>query len=436
MIKLVYRAVFLWGTAGAMNLFAADVQRFPQPDFETGYRLPDVEHPSIWSAGFEITNLVVLALALGLATWIALKRRRRREMWLLSIFCLLWFGFYRQGCVCPVGSVQNVAQAGCMPHAYLAWPVVALFALPLFFTLFTGRIFCAAVCPLGAIQDLVLVRPIKLSKTSATLMHLCAVIILIGTVIFAATGTRFLACKLDPFVTIFRLDGTLTAILVGVVVLTLCTVIARPFCRAICPYGVVLGWLSHISVRHMTITPDECINGRLCEQSCPVGAIRPPAPRPTVAEREQQARRAIKLLLFGPLLIALLTVAGAQLPRVAGSLHPDIALSREIKATAAVPGHSPSLQLEAFQNQGLSREQLFQRAARTEQRLKRAGGIGGLSLGILIALTFFFNLRVLQRKGYSIDQQYCVSCMRCAERCPREKTKRMNRTINVKPQEL
>ena len=37
----------------------------------------------------------------------------------------------------------------------------AFFLLPLIFALFAGRVFCAAVCPLGAAQDIVLLRPIK-----------------------------------------------------------------------------------------------------------------------------------------------------------------------------------------------------------------------------------------------------------------------------------
>ena len=37
--------------------------------------------------------------------------------------------------------------------------VVAFFALPLGFALFFGRTFCAGVCPMGAMQDLVSLRP-------------------------------------------------------------------------------------------------------------------------------------------------------------------------------------------------------------------------------------------------------------------------------------
>ncbi|MHC5086583.1 MAG: 4Fe-4S binding protein, partial [Planctomycetota bacterium] len=38
---------------------------------------------------------------------------------------------------------------------------MVFFFSPLVFTLFFGRSFCAAVCPLGVIQDLVLLRPLK-----------------------------------------------------------------------------------------------------------------------------------------------------------------------------------------------------------------------------------------------------------------------------------
>jgi polyferredoxin len=39
--------------------------------------------------------------------------------------------------------------------------VLAFFALPLAFTLFFGRTFCGAVCPIWAIQDVVLLRPVR-----------------------------------------------------------------------------------------------------------------------------------------------------------------------------------------------------------------------------------------------------------------------------------
>ena len=96
-------------------------------------------------------------MALSLASYFALVTRSRRHLLVLTIASLLWFGFWRKGCVCPIGATQNVALA--MVDATYVVPLGgAFFVLPLVFTLFFGRTFCAAVCPLGAVQELVAVR--------------------------------------------------------------------------------------------------------------------------------------------------------------------------------------------------------------------------------------------------------------------------------------
>jgi len=41
------------------------------------------------------------------------------------------------------------------PAAFLPLSIILVFLLPLVSTLLSGRVFCSSVCPLGAIQDLV-----------------------------------------------------------------------------------------------------------------------------------------------------------------------------------------------------------------------------------------------------------------------------------------
>ncbi len=79
----------------------------------------------------------------------------------MSIGCAVYFGFYRRGCICSVGAIQNVVLGLVNPQYSVSFGVIAIFFMPLLVALFCGRVFCSGVCPLGAIQDLALLRPLK-----------------------------------------------------------------------------------------------------------------------------------------------------------------------------------------------------------------------------------------------------------------------------------
>ena len=153
--------------------------------------------------------------ALGLASWLIYKRRSRKGLVALSIFSLLYFGFWRKGCVCAIGSVQNVALALCDRGYAVPLGVSAFFVLPLAFALFAGRSFCAAVCPHGALQDLVLLKPVKVPPWLEQALSVLPYIYLGAGVLFAATGSAFIICQYDPFVPIFRMSGRTLMVLSG-----------------------------------------------------------------------------------------------------------------------------------------------------------------------------------------------------------------------------
>ena len=56
--------------------------------------------------------------------------------------------------------------------------------------------------------------------------------------------------------------------------LLLGTVVGRPYCRFLCPYGGLLAIVSRFAVKPVQITPDEELDCGLCAESCPFGAIR------------------------------------------------------------------------------------------------------------------------------------------------------------------
>ncbi len=138
--------------------------RFPVPDFTTGYTVPEVEGPAPPAALWEVVDVVVLAIALGLSALCAIKWRSRKGIFAVMLACLAYFGFYRHGCVCAVGSIQNVVDALFDSSIALPWTIVAICILPLLAAMLWGRVFCGGVCPLGAVQELVSWFPQRLPR--------------------------------------------------------------------------------------------------------------------------------------------------------------------------------------------------------------------------------------------------------------------------------
>ena len=269
---LIALALLTW------SISACGIERFPPPDFTSGHQLPSNTFPILRPGWMQYVDVAVLVAALSAAAWLLLWKRSRKGMFALSVFSLIYFGFYRSGCICPIGSIQNVALAVAQSGYALPLTVALFFALPLVFSLFFGRVFCGGVCPLGAIQDLVLVKPITIPNWLAHTLGMIPFLYLGGAVLYAVTNTMFPICRYDPFVPLFRLSGSFSMLIAGGIVLVIAAFIGRPYCRFMCPYGALLGVFSPVSWKRASITPDKCITCNLCETSCPFGAIRTPTP--------------------------------------------------------------------------------------------------------------------------------------------------------------
>ena len=399
-------------------LFAQD--RFPRPEFESGYVYPEHQMPLQRSHIWEYIDVIVLIAALSVTSWLAIKRRSRQGLIWMSVFSLAYFGFYREGCICSVGAVQNVALA--MFNNSYSIPLTALlfFIIPLVFALFYGRVFCAGVCPLGAIQELTGFKPVKLPKSVEAVMAAVPFIYLAVAVLFAALESQFIICRYDPFVGIFRLDAPYTMIVFGALLLLAGIFINRPYCRYLCPYGVLLNIFSRFSRRHLTITPAECINCRLCEDSCPYDAILPSDP---VTSEEDSGKTRNRFYLY-LLLIPVFTAAGALIfhnlaPALAG-IRQEVRLAKEIRLEKESGIEAVSKDAVAFKEAGKTEDELFAEELLIIRRFRKAsplaGGFLGLSLGIaLVALTIRKT-----RTEYKPHQGKCFSCGRCFKYCPVE----------------
>lgn len=404
-------------------LFAGNsiaLERFPKPEFDTGHVVPKTTTPAPRPDRSEWLDVAVLFLSLSLASYFVLRRRRRREVFLLMLLCLSYFGLYRQGCVCSIGAIQNIA-LGLTDRSYaVPWTVVAFFALPLAFALFFGRTFCAAVCPLGAIQDVFIVRPRRLPAAIAYALGMVPFIYLAVAVLLAVTNTRFLICKYDPFVAFFRLEGAPGMLAFGVVFLAIGTVVGRPYCRFLCPYSVLLNWASLLAKWHVTITPDDCVNCRLCEESCPFDAILVPPPEKHLESRARGIRRLAILLPLVPVMILgvgwIGSVVAGPLARANRTLS---TAERVVLEDTGVVGDQ-TLDSETFRNSGKLTGELFGEALEIRDRMRKGGWLAGGFVGLMFGVSLISLSLRRKREDYVPDKGACVSCARCFEYCPRE----------------
>jgi ferredoxin len=398
---------------------AAAVDRVPRPQFQSGYQLPQLQVPPPRSPALEYLDVAVLVLSLAASSWLALRARSREGIFLLGAFSIAYFGFYRKGCICPVGSLQNVALALFDRSYALPVTVVLFFALPLLTALLAGRTFCAAVCPLGAIQDAVVVKPLRLPRWLSGPLGFLPVIYLGLAVLFAATGAEFVVCRFDPFVSFYRVGGSPGMLALGASFLLLGTVVARPYCRFLCPYGVLLGWLSRLSLRHATITPDQCVQCRLCDEACPFDAIRAPAPVPVVRPRSEKRAFAAGLTAL-PLLLGLGALAGWLASPALARVHPEVRLAAQVQREEAGLAATTTLESDAFRASNTTREELEAAAAEVRRRYSIAGPVLGGFLSLVAGLTWLATYRRRRNADYEPDRGECLSCGRCFAYCPRE----------------
>jgi len=326
-VILVLSAAFVVLPASGAEQFTPS----PLPDLvEEGYTWEEVQLPHSDSIWMDLVDTFVLIAALAAATFLVIRRRSRRGLLFLSIFSVIYFGFIREGCICPIGSIQNVALAVFGDGYALPVMVASFFALPLLMSLLFGRVFCSSVCPLGAIQDLVAFQPIKLPTWLKESLSLLPWLVLALGVSLAATGTMFPLCRYDPFVGFFRFGGPWKMIVAGGCFLVLGIYVARPYCRFLCPYGALLRLPSRITRYHVTIAPTECITCRLCENSCPFGAIAIPSEQHG-GPRRSGLRRLVILILLLPVLLAAGIVSGRLLSDPVAGLHPVTSVEKQLR---------------------------------------------------------------------------------------------------------
>lgn len=415
--------------------------RFPKPEFESNYQTPNYTTPIARSDVMIYLDAAILGLLMVAIAYFTFVRRLRLGIIAVSVCSVVWLGFIKHGCVCPIGAIQNIALT--IAHPSYAIPIILwiIFLLPLLSSLWFGRLFCGGVCPLGAIQDLVLIRPTSLPRWLSTILQLFPYLYLGLAVLMAATGSAFLICRYDPFVNLFRWGGTWPLLLWGIAMLLIATCIARPYCRFLCPYGVLLGWFSALSWRHLEIAMPQCVECHLCRKACPMDAIEKPHSGIPLHPKKATARMAILLIMAVPIII-LVAWGTSQLAKPLSYIHPTVALAAslqklnhdaistdkkvatDVKTINTTSPTTPTidttaqLEIQAFLAGGQTTEALYEQAHNIQQEFYYGCWLLGIFWGIVIMAKLIQTARYNHRLLYQVSRIHCLNCGRCFSFCP------------------
>jgi polyferredoxin len=427
----LYRC-FIFFVAVCLLCFVGDLAaspRNPPPVFETDYVLPEtktpVHHPPIAtvnmvSVGFYCLFLVIAGLAVH-------RWRSRKTLFCLAVCSVFILGFRLHVCPCPVGMFQNLVQAIVDPAVVVSWIVILLFALPLFAALFWGRIFCSAVCPLGAIQELTAIKNLKIPDRYEHILGMFRYVWLGVGVFCVVVGFGFIFCRFDPYLGFFQFGGLYPILIFGGIVLIAGFFIGRPFCRFMCPYGALLGMCGSLTARKVTITPGRCDQCKLCEHICPYNAILPPSTEPTPRERRSGPLKLAGTLLALPILVVIFAqIGGAIAPQLA-ILHQDIRTARLLYAEeekwVETSGSFP--ETRGLVQLGTPSNEVYQQALRTSKMFGVAGMGLGAWIGFVIGAKWISLTLRHRRTEYAVDPARCVACGRCFWYCPNQNEHRL-----------
>lgn len=193
-----------------------------------------------------------------------------------------------------VGGVPNavmpltalVAQLDPTGAGPLVVPVVVVLVVLLLLTLSAGRVFCGYACPVGALQELVSAATFKRTviaqkrvswraSVSTRVSRAVRAAFLAGVVLLMGVWGVAVLQLLDPFqgFRVFQAPA-LPAILIPALVLATIAVasafVYRPWCRFLCPFGLVADAAACASPVKLRRTA-ACVECGVCERICPTG---------------------------------------------------------------------------------------------------------------------------------------------------------------------
>jgi polyferredoxin len=297
-----------------------------QPERAPLGKIFNVPFLSLDGTSVEMASLLFLFLMVVVISNANRHRQRIRRVVQLASFLVFFYVVY--SCLGVFGMIRNglygltlVGSAYSESFYWLALPFVIIAV-----TLLHGPVFCGWICPTGSLQDVsgwirrrLPRRPGGLSRTeigavlgaslgfivllvwlgakkklfvedsslhwAATLLLLCC-LVLAGVVddipsrrlrLFSLAAIFFTAVShlvvTSPVHFAFTSRDDPASALTTLVILVAGTLVLRSWCRYLCPWGHVMGFLHRFSRLRILLDKGRCNSCGVCNTSCDVGAI-------------------------------------------------------------------------------------------------------------------------------------------------------------------
>ena len=176
--------------------------------------------------------------------------------------------------------------------------------------------------------------------------------------------------------------------------------------------------MSRFSKWHLKITPDECIQCKLCNDSCPVDAINTPVPEKSRTKRPEEIRKLLVLILLVPVIMLVMGYGISKLAYPLSRSNKQVSLANQIYMEELGKAQEQTLDSRAFRGREKSAEQLYKEAFRIQNQFKTGAWLLGFFIGLVLGLKLINVMIKRKRTDYEPDKVACISCGRCMEYCP------------------
>jgi polyferredoxin len=226
-----------------------------------------------------LTKLALWIITIGITTWLLAERRINKKNRLLFLIAgIVIFGFiYGQLSPLnpnPMSMVTNLLlNIKGLPVPVPLQLSAIMLLLMLLLVIVSNRSICGWGCQLGLLQDAlhrIPSRKVNVSKQTTFWTRLVFFIGFFGLLFL--NGVNVLGL-LDPF-SVFQLNLTVINGLVVLGVALASVFFYRPWCRFLCPFGLLGLVAEQVSFLRPRIDEEKCVNCMQCVEACPTGAMK------------------------------------------------------------------------------------------------------------------------------------------------------------------